>query len=494
MKIFFLAVLVGLATANIASAQDPPCTQSPSSPVVEAQKKAQAHLQAHDYSKIEKELVPLVAAHPEACQLRILLGEAYLYSKDDPNAAVQFRRVLAQDPQNRKAKLEMARIYGYHSKYTLSNQLYRELLATNPSDEQASIGLARNLIRTNQTAEASAAINAGLAAHPNSLRLQEYKDALSRPPQREAGKTAIPLHPHDVQTWVYFVNDSAGDRIVENLSRLNMQLSKKLFAQVATNYRHLSSIGTVVETADGNNENTGGDSNIVATTVDASARLNYHITPWLMFTGGGGGIRYYDGTSRVLFQSGLELHPVRSLYIDANYLRTPVVPTQQAATYDLAAQGLRTSFDWSPGKLRLRVDASEFKYTDGNLRHAQNLEVIRWFGTGPVQLGGGYSGSHFTFSKTLHHGYFSRDKYLNHTGIAAVRIRYHRKFDGEYRAGAGGESISGLPFRAVYEVSAQNTLRLGQWDIHADYTRFQFTQSTGAFQTNVAAVGVKFHF
>jgi hypothetical protein len=496
MKGFLTITLVSLTAVNIANARDVPCSPIGGSTQIELQKKAERSLSAHDYSRIKKDLRSQVLAHPEACQLTLLLGLAYLYSKDDKNATVQFRGLLARDPQNRRAKLELARIYGYHSKYARSNQLYRELLATDSSDEPASIGLVRNLIRMKKLTEANAAINAGLSAHPNSLRLQEYKDDLSRPLRGPSAGPAEAIHlpEHDVQNWSSFVSDSAGDRIVENSSRMNVQLSQNLFARAASNFRHLSSVGTVVQAPDGNTDNAGGAGRVVATQFDASARFDYHLRPWLTINGGGGGIRFDDGASQAIFQSGFEVQPKSTLYLDATYLRFPVLPTQRAATYDLTAQGLRTSIDWLPPQWRLHLDTSELKYTDGNLRHRQDLEVIRWFGTGPVNIGAGYRGSHFTFSKVLNHGYFSPDTYQSHTGIAAVRVRYPRKFYGEYRVNAGGESISGLPFRVVYELSAQNYLRLRRWDIHADYTFYHFTQSTGAFQTNLVILGFKYHF
>jgi hypothetical protein len=495
MKGFLTIALVSLTAANIANAQDVPCSPITGSTQVELQKKAERSLSAHDYSGIKKDLRSQVLAHPEACQLTLLLGLAYLYSRDDKNATVQFRGLLARDPQNRRAKLELARIYGYHSKYAPSNQLYRELLAADSSDEPASIGLVRNLIRMNKLTEANAAINAGLAAHPNSLRLQEYKDDLYRPPRRpNAGASdAIHLPQYNVENWTSVVSDSAGDRIVEDSSRMNVQLSQNLSARAASNFRHLSSVGTVVQAPDGNTDNAGG-ARVVAIIVDASARFDYHLRPWLTVNGGGGGIRFNEGASRAVFQSGFEVHPTSALYLDATYLRFPVLPTQRAATYDLTAQGLRTSVDWLPPQWRLHLDTSELKYTDGNLRHRQDLEVIRWFGTGHVNIGAGYGGSHFTFSKLLNHGYFSPDTYQSHTGIASVRVHYQRKFYGEYRVNAGGESISGLPFRVVYELSAENYLRLRRWDIHADYTFYHFTQSTGAFQTNLVILGFKYRF
>lgn len=123
-----------------------------------------------------------------------------------------------------------------------------------------------------------------------------------------------------------------------------------------------------------------------------------------------------------------------------------------------------------------------------------HLEVLRWFGSRAVRLGVGYTGSHLTFSQTLVHGYFSPTSYQHHTGAGLLQIRAHEMFTGEYRVDVGGESISGLGFRPVYELAAHNVLHVRQIDFTADYTRYQFTQSTGAFRTDVGVIGIKYHF
>jgi tetratricopeptide (TPR) repeat protein len=431
VRILNVVVAVGLSAGSMGWAESVPCSKAATPIISEAQARAQLDLTNKDYKAVEKDLKPLVADHPEACQLALLLGRAYLYSKDDRMAALQFRNVLTRDPTNRMAKLEMARLYGYQSKYKESTLLYKELLSADATDEQASIGLARNLIRTQRLAEAKTIVDAGLAAHPNSLRLQEYKDALARPQTGMNGVDTTPPRPADVQTWIYYVTDSAGDRVIENLSRLNLSLSRLLTAQVGANYRYLSSVGTIIQAPDGNTENAGGDSSISATTFDGSARLSYRVKPWLTLSGGGGGITYNDGVSRALFQSGVDFHPTRTLYFNTEYLRTPVLPTQQAATFNLTSQGLRNTLDWYPRQWRIHAAVSEFKYSDGNLRNAQNAEIIRWFGSGKIRFGAGYNGSHVTSSHVLLHGYFSPDTYQNHTGTGVVQIRSGHAFTGE---------------------------------------------------------------
>ncbi len=494
MKVLLAIMLVSLTAAGMAEAKGTACANTDPG-LVAARDQASKDLAEKAYRKVTEELKPLLSTHPEACPLRLILARAYLYSKDDKNAALQFRRVLAEDPQNRMAKLELARIDGYHYRYSESNALYRELLAVDYSDEIASIGLVRNLIRMKKIAEASDAIKAGLAAHPSSLRLHEYQLELSQDPG--AGARARPPEvPYrlgrDAQNWSFFISDSAGDRIVENLSKVTFQLSEHAFAQVADTFRYLLATGTVQ--TPGGNEVSSDNNTISATTFDASSRFDYHVRPWLMLTGGGGAVVFDDKRSKALFQGAVEVRPGPSVYLDATYTRTPVVPTQQAAVYNLTAQGLQASLDWLPHQWRIHADASELRYSDSNHRHLQNAQAVRWFGAGKVNFGAGYSMRHFMFDQTLNHGYFSPTSYQNHAGTAAVRVRQRQKFSGEYRFNAGAESIGGSPFSFSYELSAENSFRVSKWDVHADYTFFHFTQSTGAFQTNLVAFGVKYHF
>ena len=436
-----------------------------------------------------------VAAHPEECDLSLILGEAYLYSKKDREAGRQFRSVLARDAANRTAKLELARLYSYHSRYVESNRLYAELLDADSSDENASIGLVRNLIETDNIAKAKAALEAGLSAHPNSLRLQEYQDQLSEQPDEGNAPARETVHrpQFSLQNWTYIITDSAGDSIVENLSRSDAQLSSRLFAHVTTRVRHLSSNGGVVELPEGNAESEGGPT-ISAVTFQATTRFDYHLTHWLTASAGVGGVRFNNGTSKALFQGSLEAYHGSSLYLKTTYIRTPVLPTQDAETYHLTAQGLRTRLDWTPPQWRVHAGASALKYSDTNRRYEQDIDALRWFGVGRVGVGTGLLINHLSFDQPLDHGYFSPGDYQSYMGTATIRLQHYHHFNAEYRVDAGAESIEPSPFRFVFEVAANNFLRFGKWDFHANYAFDHMTQSTGAFHTSFTSLGIQYKF
>ncbi|MHB2006474.1 MAG: tetratricopeptide repeat protein [Acidobacteriaceae bacterium] len=492
----FVAIVLGCVAFTLgAVAQNTGCAKSPSEAALDLQKKAQAALAVQAYARVVEELKPFVATHPEECELGLILGQAYMYSKKDHDAETQLRSVLARDAGNRTAKLELARVYGYHARYRRSNHLYRELLNADPSDEGASIGLVRNLIETENIAQAKVALKAGLAAHPNSLRLQDYQDELSN--EHDEGDSVdmgtVPRPQFGVQDWTYIITDSAEDNNVENLSFLDTQLSPHFFVHLATRVRHLSSKGGIVEPLDDNAESENGPT-VGVVTFQSTARLNYHIARWLTASGGVGGIRFNNGTSKALFRGGLEVHRGSSLYLSATYLRTPVLPTQEAETFHLTAQGWRTSFDWSPPRQRLDMQYSDLRYSDTNRRHQQYLEWLRWYGEDRVGFGSGVILDHLSFDLPVNEGYFSPSNYQNYMATVAARVQHYRHFRGEYKFNIGAESLESSEFRYAYELAADNSLRFGKWDIYANYTFDHDTQSTGAFETHFTTFGVGYTF
>src|ERR1700687_750854 len=71
-------------------------------------------------SKNNKAAIHILSKARKQCpadnRLLVELGRAFLYSKRDDRAIVLFREVLRIDAQNRTAKLELARVLGYHQR------------------------------------------------------------------------------------------------------------------------------------------------------------------------------------------------------------------------------------------------------------------------------------------------------------------------------------------------------------------------------------------
>lgn len=478
-----------------ASAEVGVCHNPDDEATIAMQGRAQRALQMKLYSAVEEELRLYVAAHPEQCDLSLLLGRAYMFRKKDHLAEMLFRSVLVRDASNRVALLELARVDGYHSRYEESNRFYQMLLSADSTDESASVGLVRNLMDMEENSKARAALKDGLKAHPNSLQLQELQDELSAEPTRAVSHETTAPHrtQNAVQDWTYIIFDSAGDHIVENLSRSTLEATPRLFVHLTTRVRHLSSQGGILEPVDENAESLGG-AVLTADTFQGTARLDYHLTRWLTLDGGGGGVRFNNGTSRGLFRGGFDLHNGTSLDFSATFLKTPVLPTQEAETFHLTAQGVRMRGDWNKPKDRVHLGLTELRYSDSNLRHEQQFAAMHWFGARRVDVGAGVDLEHLVFSQTLNHGYFSPSNYQSYMASVAVRLHHFHHFNSEYEFNSGTESIEPSPFRFVYEVTADNFVSVGKWDFHVDYTFDHATQSTGAFQTSLISVGFKYAF
>ncbi len=471
------------------------CRKPEDRATVALQERALHDLQMRSYRAVDEELRQYVAEHPEQCDLSFLLARSYILRNKDRAAEVLLREVLQRDGNHKGAMLELAHLDSYHARYSESNKLYQALLAADPSDERASVGLVRNLLDLEETAKANAALNAGLQAHPNSLSLQEFQDELSaQTGKRHSPESGAQPRPQSqVQDWTYILSDSAGDLIVENLTRSTFEMTPRLAVHLTTRVRHLSSQGGILEPVDENAESLGG-AIVAANTFQGTTRLDYRLTPWLTVSAGGGGVRFNDGTSRGLFHGDLILHKGSSLNFVATFLKNPVLPTQEAETYHLTAQGLRTRFDWHRAKDRMDVSVSELRYADTNLRHAQHVDAMHWFGARRVDLGAGVDLSHLAFSQTLNHGYFSPTNYQSYMASTAVRLHHFHHFNAEYKFSSGAESIEPTPFRFVFQAAADNYVSLGKWDLHVDYTFDHSTQPTGAFQTSFTSIGVKYAF
>src|SRR5450631_4863288 len=137
----------------------------------------QAQLERH-YGQAIRVLRNGLRDNPRDNRLRLELGRAYLSSGADGRAIRLFREILRTEPNNRLAKLELARALGYGQPYGSSDEIYKELLSANAADETAAIGLASNLLHQQRSSEAGGVVDRALTFHPNSLRLEEYKDRI----------------------------------------------------------------------------------------------------------------------------------------------------------------------------------------------------------------------------------------------------------------------------------------------------------------------------
>ncbi len=283
VSLVFVAVLVAGMAAQTRAEEGATVEQSIAD--------AQVALRHRYYSQAIRTLEDALKRFPGDSRLRIELGRAYVYQRRDAQAMEIFREVLRDDPSSREAKLELARVLSYDKKYEPANRLFRELLTTNPDDEAAAIGLVRNLLFQRKKDDARREVEQALARHPNSLRLQEYRDALL--------KNQLPLAayregnpPNRLQADAGYFSDTAGNRALRAGQRYDLQLGRNL-----TNSFRLDEKSLWVSQ--------GPKANILSFNDEGRVRL----TRWLFVGVGGGMVRFADNSNRALYRGELILHP-----------------------------------------------------------------------------------------------------------------------------------------------------------------------------------------
>lgn len=437
---------------------------------------AQAALRHRHYLQAIQTLEVALKQFPGDPRLRIELGRAYVYQRQDARAMEIFQAVLRDDPSNRVAKLELARVLSYKGRYDSSNLLFRELLATNPNDEAAAIGLVQNLLLQGKKEEARREVEQALAGHPNSLRLQEYQvdlqnNQLPIPAYRETNTL------NRLQADGSYFSDTAGNRVLRAGQRFDLQLGRILSNSFRLDEKSL----WVSE---------GPKANIFSFYDEGRVRLK----PWLFVGAGGGVVRFADNSNHALYRAELILHPIRAFWLQGGFSRIPVSPTFLSTQFDLLAEGWWGRLDWQPRSWRVSADFSKQHYTDSNRTQREDAEVLRWIGNSNFAVGLGYQYKHSSFTQTLAHGYFSPNQYHSHLGLSGARFNIAKTYRGEYTVQYGAEAVDENPYQTAWEFTAKNRFLFGKLELGADYSYFHLAQSTGAFAAQVGLVSLGYRF
>jgi len=436
----------------------------------------QAALRHRHYSQATRILEDALKRFPGNVQLRLELGRVYVYQRQDRRAMDIFRAILRDDPSNRETKLELARVLSYDREYEAANQLFRDLLSTNPDDEAAAIGLAGNLLFLKKKDEARREVEQALARHPNSLRLQEYQDALLKN-QLPVAASREGNAPNRLQADSSYFSDSAGNSSLRAGQRFDLQLGRHLTNSFRLDEKTL----WVTE---------GPKASIFSVNDEGRVRL----ARWLFIGGGGGIVRFADDSNRALYRGELILHPIRSFWLQGGFSRIPIAPTFQSAQFDLVAEGWWSRLDWQPRSWRVSADFSKQHYSDSNRTQREDAEVLRWIGNLHFAVGLGYQYAHSSFTETFSHGYFNPNQYHSHLGLGGFRFSVGKIYRGEYIAEYGTETVNQDPYQIAWEATAKNRFLLGKLEVGADYSYFHLAQSTGAFRAQVGRVSVAYRF
>jgi tetratricopeptide (TPR) repeat protein len=473
-------LLVTLCLAITAYGQTKPSSEQ----ILEA---GRAALRQQHYAEAIRLLEGGLQESPNNRELKVELGRAYLYNRQDERAIQLFQEVLREEPSNRAAKLEWARALGYRRQYKTSNQMYRELLASKPDDEAAELGLIRNLMHEKQSNEARRELEQALARHPDSIRLQEYKRRLEKeesertqsarqPGNREPLAAAL-NKPGRVQGSGAYFSDSAGNRSRRFTQELNREITHSLSARLRVEERSLW-------------KNAGPRANVLWGT----GELRMQVMPSILFSGTGGGVRFADGTSRMLYRGEVELHPAKRLWFSGGFSRRPISPTFQAAQFNLLAEGWLLGMEWYPKSWRINAAGSREHYSDGNVGRRLDTEVLRWLGEPRFAVGVGYRFRYIAFDQNFLHGYFNPSTYNSHLGVTGVKFGSGKRFRGEYLAGAGVESISGAPYQFAWELALRNRVTLTNWELGGDFFYYHLAQNAGAFRSQATRLLIAYHF
>lgn len=434
-------------------------------------------LQRH-YQEAKRILEAALKRNPDDNRLRVELGRVCVYNSDDRRAIRLFREVLSQEPGSRPAKLGLAQALGYRHEYDESNRLYYELLAARPDDEAAAIGLVNNLMRERQAVEAGRVVEQALTLHPNSLRLQEFKDRLA---QGELGPEERPPRraPYVVLGFGNYVTDSEGNRFWQLSQRFDSEIGRLLANRLAVEERRLWKTG---------------ESEPPVSVVIATDDIRLRLTNSLWLTGGGGLVRFPGGVNVGLYSGGLALAPARRLLLEGSFSRVPLYPTVQAADLDLLVEGWQAQASWQPGRWNLAARWTQAHISDGNHVVRENAEALRWFGSPRFSFGAGYRFTHYEFKEHLHNGYFNPTNYQSHLGLAGFDFRLGRVFHAEYMLRVGAEKIAPVPYKPAWEIDLHNRFPLGNWELSADYFYFRVAEISGAYLAQGARLGVAYRF
>ena len=473
-RLLIMSILVGFYFAAD-GARAIACDEDPVQRVLAAGQ--QAMLERH-YGQAVRILRRGLKDCPQDNRLRLELGRAYLSAGSDGKAIRLFREILQTEPDNRSAKLELARVLGYDFHYRRSDAIYRELLSANAADEAAAIGLASNLLHQKRSGEAREVVERALMFHANSLRLQEYEDRI------EGGRLGgeereVVVARNLVEADADYVNDSAGNHSWRAFERVDFRLRPGLTNRVLFEQQFQHSRDDPFEAVE-----------------TFAEQLRWRPRESLMFSAGGGAVRYNNRDVHAIYDTSLAFQARPHLVLGAGFSRVPITPDAEASEHRLTAQGWEVFAAWAPGRWQINARGSQQHYSDENVGSRQSGEVIREVGTPRLTFEIGYRYRRSSFSEPqLEHGYFNPNSYQSHLGMAGVRSQLGKRYRGAFLVRSGLESVvAGGPFQTAWEIHARNELRLGNWTLELDYSKYHLVQDTGAFGADAGRFAFTYHF
>jgi len=415
--------------------------------------------------------------HPQDNSLRLELGRAYVSKGEDGQALRLFREILAVEPDNRLAKLEMARVLGYGSDYKNANRIYQQLLLMNAADEAAAIGLASNLLHQQKSPDAAIVVDQALAFHPDSLRLQEYRDRINSGQLGGEERERSPMR-NLVEGGVEYENDASGNHSWRSLQRADFSIRPGLSNRVLFEQQFQHSRDDSFEAVE-----------------SFSQQLRWKPREWLVISGGGGAVRFNNHDVHAIYDTSLAVQLRQHVVLGGDFSRVPIIPDAEATEHRITAQGWDAFASWTPDHWQFTARGSRQHYSDKNIGSRESAEAIHEWQTPRLIFEAGYRYRRYSFDQDLAHGYFSPDLYQSHLGMVGIRTQLGKRYRGILRVRGGMESAAaGSPFRAASEIFSGNELLLGNWTLALDYSNFHAVQDTGAFRADSGRFTFTYHF
>ena len=453
-----------------AAAQPAPQAQ-PSQIVV----RSQQALAQHNEKEALRLLAEGLAAFPDNEDLQLQLARVLVYQRQDRQAMEKINAVLRRNPSSRNARIELAQIYGYHEDYKRSDSIYRQLLSENPADEAAALGLIHNLVLEGKRGEARQQLQAALQRHPTSLLLLEYNDFLAAAAaSAEEGRTK---NFGRVQSGESFFTDSSGNRSLNSSQAFAYQITRNLSTRTRLDETSLWKTATP-------------SLNVIS----GAEELRWRFNKYVAVRASGGAVRFADSGSDAVYSGDLELYPFKGLLLSGGYSQFPILPTFDAASFDLLAAGWHERLDYRTKNFSLNAAGYLNRYSDTNRVEREYGETMRWFGSETFSAGAGYSFRHIRYTQELNHGYFSPNQYWSHLGAGGFRLKIGRFYRGEYIGYFGGEKINAVAFTSAGEMFLRNQFFYRHWDLEANYSHFQLVQSSAAFRSDVVSGALGYRF
>src|SRR5258705_9912906 len=138
VRIYILRVSLAFAVILLAGKVQESRAEEGAS-VQESIAEAQAALRHRHYSQASRTLEDALKRFPGSVQLRLELGRFYVYQRRDARALEIFRAILRDDPSNREAKLELARVLSYGGEYVSAAPPFPPPLGTKTENKPAAL-------------------------------------------------------------------------------------------------------------------------------------------------------------------------------------------------------------------------------------------------------------------------------------------------------------------------------------------------------------------